>query len=773
MKTTKKLLAGLLAVLQIATPMGAWAQSGPTTNIQYDAVGQVTQVTSPAGRTRQLQWDSLGRLQSETRGTATVGYSYNGQDALTSVTDPRNLTTSYTRNGFGEAKSQTSPDTANSSYVYDLNGNVTSRVNAAGQTESYTYDAADRVLTKTVSHPTQGSRTYTFTYGANGTPEAGALTQVTATGMTLGFAHNLFGQTTSATQTLTGSVPRTTGYSYAASGVLTGMTYPSGRAITYTLDSGSRITAISSGGVNLLSNISYAAFGALAGWTFGSGQPVTRTYDLNGRITGVSMPGGTREYVYDADSRIVGINDPVLGSATYDYDDLDRLTSASTSLGSWNYQYDATGNRVSSSSATVSIDNYSNRVLSVNGTPSRLYAYTNDGQPRQVDGVTASPGCGASLALNYQADGQLATSNVLTAVHSPSGFRLQKTAAACASNTTTNFVYDLAGHLIGEYDAAGNVIQETVWLGDLPVAVFKPSAAPTPFYVFADNLGSPRAITNSGGQVAWRWGGEPFGASAANSNPSGLGDFTYNLRFPGQYLDVETGFHHNGWREYDPALGRYAQSDPIGLSGGLNTYAYANSSPLSYIDPNGQFGQALIGACPFGGIYNPACDAGLVLAGASVLSATIYGISHWATASSIQAADDAGNQQLRTYLTYKRYNPKTKQWYCGQSSGMGTIPQIMQNLGNSDRHRRYTKEGFGPFQVDQVASGPNAKEAIRGREQQLIDHYGGAQSVGGSARNQINSVGDWNLNGRYYNSAANTFFGQLPDNSPKRYRVWK
>jgi RHS repeat-associated protein len=59
------------------------------------------------------------------------------------------------------------------------------------------------------------------------------------------------------------------------------------------------------------------------------------------------------------------------------------------------------------------------------------------------------------------------------------------------------------------------------------------------------------------------------------------------LRFPGQCYDAETGLHYNYFRDYDPKIGRYVQSDPIGLEGGLNIYAYALANPSSYIDPNG------------------------------------------------------------------------------------------------------------------------------------------------------------------------------------------
>lgn len=86
----------------------------------------------------------------------------------------------------------------------------------------------------------------------------------------------------------------------------------------------------------------------------------------------------------------------------------------------------------------------------------------------------------------------------------------------------------------------------------------------------------------------WRWDQqEPFGVNLPDENPSSLGAFEFPLRFPGQYADKETNLHYNYFRDYDSGIGRYVQSDLIGLSGGINTYAYSGSSPLLHIDPSG------------------------------------------------------------------------------------------------------------------------------------------------------------------------------------------
>jgi RHS repeat-associated protein len=104
-------------------------------------------------------------------------------------------------------------------------------------------------------------------------------------------------------------------------------------------------------------------------------------------------------------------------------------------------------------------------------------------------------------------------------------------------------------------------------------------------FIHGDHLGTPRLVTDESGQVVWTASYLPFGEATVDEDPDGDGDFyKLDLRFPGQYFDPESGLNYNYFRTYDPATGRYLESDPIGLAGGANTYLYAEANPLRITD---------------------------------------------------------------------------------------------------------------------------------------------------------------------------------------------
>jgi RHS repeat-associated protein len=159
------------------------------------------------------------------------------------------------------------------------------------------------------------------------------------------------------------------------------------------------------------------------------------------------------------------------------------------------------------------------------------------------------------------------------------GQRISKT----AGTTVTHYTYGLNGQLLSE--TTGAVTTDYLYFNGQPLALVRQGGM---YYIHTDHLGTPRAVTNTYQNVVWRWDSDPFGMSTANEDPDGDGvEFTLNLRFPGQYYDIETGLHYNYFRYYDPSTGRYITSDPIGLQGGLNTYGYVGGNPINAMDPLG------------------------------------------------------------------------------------------------------------------------------------------------------------------------------------------
>jgi RHS repeat-associated protein len=347
--------------------------------------------------------------------------------------------------------------------------------------------------------------------------------------------------------------------------------------------------------VNVLNSVFYEPFGPNGGWKWGNSTPSvpnthTRVFDKDFRPTRVTsdlpasgpQPYFDKQVGWDNQSRVASITDVANSalSASYGFDALDRLTSATQGSNTWSYTFNGIGDRltstVNSASTNYSYFTSTHRLQTLSGAQSKSYTFDNAGN-MTLDGTTS---------WTYAGNNRPLTAGSLNVLINALGQRVKKD----NGSTTTRFVYDEAGRLWGEYDATGAMIQETVWLDDIPVATLRPNGTGTDvFYVHPDHLGSPRAATRpSDNQFTWKWDNtEPFGNSTPDQNPGGLGMFVYNLRFPGQYFDVETGKSYNHFRHYDSAIGRYVESDPLGLNAGLNTFAYVRGSPLSYVDEKG------------------------------------------------------------------------------------------------------------------------------------------------------------------------------------------
>ena len=445
-----------------------------TTEYAYDDQGNVVSVKDPLNHVTANQYDALNRLKQVTDPNLGVTqYAYNGLDALTQVIDPRSLVTGYTVDGLGNLTQQSSPDTGTTVNTYDTAGNLLTQTDAKGQVTTYAYDALNRVTLITFNDGSKQS--YGYDQGANGIgrptsiAETSPASQVTRQ---IAYAYDLHGRVTAETRTVNG-VQYVLGYSYDSAGRLTGMTYPSGRSVAYTFDALGRVSQVNTtkGTATqiVVQNVAYHPFGGAKGYTLGNGQAYSRGIDLDGRIASYTLGAQSFGIGYDAASRIQFISDFANSANTnnYDYDSLDRLTSAVTPSTPYAYNYDAVGNRMSraagSSTDTYAYSSSSNRIASITPSSGPLRSFVFD-----ANGSTTADG---NNTYAYDTRGRMvqATSSLGATTYQVNalGQRIRKT----NSLGDTAFHYDTRGRLIAETDPAGAVKREYLYLGDIPVGV--------------------------------------------------------------------------------------------------------------------------------------------------------------------------------------------------------------------------------------------------------------------------------------------------------------
>ncbi len=567
---------------QLYKDVNAAGTAAVTSTFGYDNNGNQTSIAAPLARNTTNAYDELNRLKQITDPVSGVTqFGYDANDNLTSVTDPRSLVTAYAYNGFGDLKTQTSPDTATTTETYDSAGNLATSTDARGAVSTYVYDALNRVTSVAYTLSGTTDQTLAFTYDA-GTNGKGHLTGASDASHAMTWGYDALGRVTSKSQ-IVGGVTKSVGYAYT-NGDLTTLTTPSGQSITYGYNGNHQVTSVAVNGTTVLNSVTYEPLGPVSGWTWGNGTPTTRTYDTDGKISQI-VSAGTQTYSYDDAFRITSLTDTSPGAAnwTYGYDALDRLTSSTSPSITRGWTYDANGNRQTETGTTAStytIAPASNRISAIAGALARSYAYDAAGNTTGYSSVSAT----------YNYAGRLKTltngASTETSVYNALGQRIQ---VSGGDADTVLYTYDEAGHLLGENDGTGTLIEETVWLGDIPVATLRPNGTTVSIlYIHSDPLNTPRQITRPSDNTAmWTWSSDPFGTDAANNNPAGAGAFAYNLRFPGQIFDGQAGLHQNGHRDFDPAVGRYVESDPLGLKAGINTYAYVGSNPLLFTDPFG------------------------------------------------------------------------------------------------------------------------------------------------------------------------------------------
>lgn len=522
----------------------------------------IRSITAPEGVAVTINRDIFGKALAITRGGAgasvTRSYAYDDHQRLCKTVEPETGATVQAYDGAGNLAWRASGLTLLNTYSCDQASVPASRMVSHG------YDARGR-LTSTAFG--DGSPGITRSYTADGLP-----LQITSAGATWTYSYNnrrlLVGET----------LQWGSNYSFwrgvDAYGHPSSLTYPTGLTVHYAPNALGQPTQVS----GFASAISHHPNGAVAGYTLANGVAHSVVQNLRGlpqtwRDAGVVQD----QYSYDANGNVSAIADLQEANASryMDYDGLDRLTASSGVWRMGSFTYDALDNlRVSILGQRMlfhNIDAASNRLSSLSGSQSIALAYDANGNLSQrgaqsfaFDIANRLQSAAGKASYSYDGHGR----RVFTAY---------------ANGSSKLQAYSQDGKLLLSRRLDTGAYTAHVYLGSKLIAEADTSSGVS--YSHTDALGSPVARSNAAGQLLSRTRYEPYGATAAGTNPTGIG-------FTGHVNDTDTGLVYMQQRYYDAVAGRFLSVDPVITNAKdgsfFGRYHYVNNNPYKYTDPDGR-----------------------------------------------------------------------------------------------------------------------------------------------------------------------------------------
>ncbi|MFC1851214.1 RHS repeat-associated core domain-containing protein [candidate division CSSED10-310 bacterium] len=505
---------------------------GRSKSFVYNTIRKIWKIIDNAGNVSEYLYDERGLAHQsiDPLGNINETYSYSDNGLATLLTDARGNSTSYVYDDFDRLSKQVFSDSSFQEFSYDLVSNVTQQITRTGQTISYQYDDLNRMVQKTYPGPI----TIQFEYDLGS-----RLTSATNHTGSVEFTYDNLGRML--TETHPGG--KIINHEYDANGNRTRITYPDGYYLTYTYDVLDRLTHIYENGATLIAQYTYDALSRLVSLSYQNGTSVNYVYDYAGYLT----------------SQVFNFSNETV-SFTYTYDTTSRLSSVTTSDGSFDYV-------LSSETDTSYTSNNLNQYDMVGGVG---YSY-------DLNGNLTSDGTNTFI---YDATNKLMSVTTATQSVSFEYNALGQRASKTVDGTTTSYVYD-GSNLIAEYNQSGSMIRRYIYGSTVDCPLLMKTAGGD-YYFFQNRHGSVIALSDVLGERTETFSYSPYGKPNQSST---LGN---PYLFNGKIYDAETGLYYFRARYYTPEIGRFLSADPIGPAGGsFNLYVYCNNDPVNTIDPTG------------------------------------------------------------------------------------------------------------------------------------------------------------------------------------------
>jgi RHS repeat-associated protein len=725
-----------------ALPGAAWAHDalGRVIGEYRDSeLGVLTSTTEYLG--------SFQKRVTNARGQASVfafqAFDTPSEDAITNVWAPEGVSLGIWRDVFGKPTAIARSGggvSATRNYVYDAHQRLCKTIEPESGATVQEYDAANNVAWRAsgLSLPgatcDQGSvpanRQISYAYDARnrltstsyGDGSAGIgrsytadglLSQTWSAGSTWTYQYNNRRLLTGQGLNVNGSTFGL-GLGYDAHGSLASLVYPDGGTVVYSPDALGRPTQAS----GFASGVSYHPNGAIAGYTLANGIAHSTTQTARGLPAQWRDAGVVQDaYGYDQNGNTTSITDQQEGvnHRGLGYDGLDRLTVANGPWGAGSYSYDGLDNiRTSVIGARSLSHGYdgSNRLVSLSGSQNLSLGYDANGNVTQRGAQSFGFDIGNRLAwaaskASYGYDGH----GRRTLVNYVDGsWKMQMYGGNGA-----------AGQLLyGHHSSQGGT--KHIYLGQRLIAEVTGGVVS---FSHTDALGSPVARTNASAQVTSRTRYEAYGATAAGTNPTGIG-------FTGHVNDADTGLVYMQQRYYDPVAGRFLSVDPVSTDAktgdSFNRYVYGNNNPYKFKDPDGRFAQFALLTPP-----------GLVVAAVAVVGHYILPgreAREQSLGNLIRSESTSGGQQAGS-LPPGTQGSSQGCIYCVSGTNTSSGRDYVGSTDNMGERAKDTSDGRNRQGAEVVgAYDKGDKQGRRNAEQQAINDRGGKDKLD-NKRNEV------------------------------------